>query len=505
MDSSIPRRIGPKVEAVRERRIVLLLCLVAAVHVFVFSAAFPFFNNVDESAHFDLVVKYSLGEVPRGLEAYSPESCTYLGVYASGEYWLMRDRIAPGKILLAPWKQPGETARTALENNITLWQTRSNYEVSMPPLYYAIGGLWWDIGQWVGLEKEALLYWLRFLNVLLVAFMVGLGYFTARLVFPGKIFLRLSVPALIAFLPQSAFYSVGNDILSPVCFGLVFVCLLQWLHADDPPWHLGAATGLAFAATYLAKTTNIPLLMVALTVIMLGALRGFSSRERMRIQLPPLLAFFGCMAPPIIVWTIWCKLHFGDFTGSSLKSNFFGWTVKPLADWPNHPIFSVAGIWTYLSGAMATFWQGEIVWFFQRMTLPAVGTVYTVLSLGLVGVTVVKLFSPSTSASERKALWLSFACFTAILAFFAVMSVAYDFHDCVFPSRDHPYFDAGRLLLGSLIPFLLLFVYGLDGTLARLGNTTKFIVLGVLLLLMLFFEIVADRPVFSSQFNWYHQ
>jgi hypothetical protein len=33
--------------------------LIATVRVFVFSAAFPFFNNVDERPHVDLVVKYS--------------------------------------------------------------------------------------------------------------------------------------------------------------------------------------------------------------------------------------------------------------------------------------------------------------------------------------------------------------------------------------------------------------------------------------------------------------
>jgi hypothetical protein len=33
--------------------------------VFLFSAAFPFFNNVDEQAHFDTVYKYARGYLPR--------------------------------------------------------------------------------------------------------------------------------------------------------------------------------------------------------------------------------------------------------------------------------------------------------------------------------------------------------------------------------------------------------------------------------------------------------
>ena len=56
----------------RERKIVLLLCALAAIHVFVFSAAFPLFNNVDEAAHFDLVLKYSRGDLPQGIENLSP-------------------------------------------------------------------------------------------------------------------------------------------------------------------------------------------------------------------------------------------------------------------------------------------------------------------------------------------------------------------------------------------------------------------------------------------------
>jgi len=70
----------------RERSIVRLLCLLAAVHVFIFSAAFPFFNNVDEANHFDLVVKYSHGHLPRGPELVSAESMQYIAIFGSPEF-----------------------------------------------------------------------------------------------------------------------------------------------------------------------------------------------------------------------------------------------------------------------------------------------------------------------------------------------------------------------------------------------------------------------------------
>src|SRR4030095_11750051 len=40
---------------------VIGFCLFAAVRVLFFSAAFPFFNNVDERRLFDLVIKYAEG------------------------------------------------------------------------------------------------------------------------------------------------------------------------------------------------------------------------------------------------------------------------------------------------------------------------------------------------------------------------------------------------------------------------------------------------------------
>ena len=58
----------------RERLVVGLFCLLAAARVAIFTAAFPFFNSVDESLHFDLVCKYARGNVPRGLVPFDAEA-----------------------------------------------------------------------------------------------------------------------------------------------------------------------------------------------------------------------------------------------------------------------------------------------------------------------------------------------------------------------------------------------------------------------------------------------
>ncbi len=49
-------------------------------------------------------------------------------------------------------------------------------------------------------------------------------------------------------------------------------------------------------------------------------------------------------------WMAWCKINFGDFTGSALKIQFLGWTHKPFAEWFHHPIFTRAGLLVFSEG-----------------------------------------------------------------------------------------------------------------------------------------------------------
>jgi hypothetical protein len=220
---------------------------------------------------------------------------------------------------------------------------------------------------------------------------------------------------------------------------------------------------------------------------------------------PALLAFAGCAVPPIIGWMMWCDRHFGDFSGTKLACDHFSLTIKPFAEWWPHPIFSPHGLWTYLTGQFTTFWQGEFSWDDHLLILPGSTTLYTLLSLALLA-TASSGLSPRICPNpfQRQALGLCLVCFLIMLGFFAMSSVIYNFDKCPNPSSAYPYFHQGRLMLGALIPFLLLMVYGLDRLLNRFGNAGKFVALGILVLLMLAMEIVTDWPVFSSPYNWFH-
>ena len=66
--------------------LIFLLCFAAALRVFIFSAAFPFFSNVDEYLHFDLITQYSRGHVPRSFDRLKEEALDWIVPYASPEF-----------------------------------------------------------------------------------------------------------------------------------------------------------------------------------------------------------------------------------------------------------------------------------------------------------------------------------------------------------------------------------------------------------------------------------
>jgi hypothetical protein len=490
----------------RERRVVWLWCLLATVHVFVFSAAFPFFNNVDEQIHFDLAVKYAQGRLPRSLEPISTETVPYAALFGSPEFVGVPTNQPGGRFPPPPWRQPLDDVRSTLAARTEAWHNVINHEASQPPLYYTLAGAWWRLGKLLGLHDGPLLYWLRFLNIGFVIVLVWLGYAAVRLVFPEREWVRLGVPALLAFLPQTAFYSIQNDVLSPLCFGAAFIGLVKWLRADVPGVRLGVLTGLALAAAFLTKISNLPLLAVS-GLAVLYKIWGLIKAGRLRAAGPALAALAVCAGLPMLAWLAWCNYAFGDFTGTAAKIQFLGWTTKSFGEWWSHPIFSPHGLWTFLSGLLATFWQGEMLWHRQPLASPAVDTIYAIASLGFVSVAVIGLLSrsPATSPSQRQALWLSFGCVTAAVVFLGFLSIIYDFHDCFYPSREHPYFTSGRLMLGAAIPFLLLFLSGLDQALSGVKNQwLRPMVLAGMILFMLIAEAATDWRIFPNDYNWFH-
>ena len=482
-------------------KIAILLGLIAAVHVFIYAAAFPFYSVVDEQMHVDLAVHYSHADIPRTLTPPDTNALPYLVIYASPEFLQTDGTIAP-----PPWKQPMDTVRDRLLAKRAAYQEKfQNHEASQPPLYYTLAGVWWRLGKAFNLDGLALLYWLRFLNVPLVIALVWLGWTAARRLFPDNDFVQVMVPAFIACLPQTTFYAVNNDILSPLAFGAAFVLVLKFYETETPGPGLAAATGLALAAAFLTKISNLPLLAVAALFLALKVL-SLWWQGRLRTATASLVTLFACAAVPMAAWMAWCHVNFGDLTGSALKIKFLNWTNNPVGEWLHHPLFTIHGFWFFLKTNLATFWQGEQLWHRQPLAYPAADSAYVVLTIGALALTLATLVRPRSgfTTPQRRALSFGFLCCVAMFTFFALLSVKYDFQDCFYPSREHPFFVSGRLMLGMLIPFLLLFAAGLDRLMLNFQITTKYFLLVVLLGFMLGCEVATDLPVFTSPYNWFN-
>lgn len=489
----------------RERILIWLLCIAAALHVFIFSAAFPFFSNVDEYLHFDLITQYSRGQVPRGFNQLSEEALDWIVPYASPEFLSAPEEFQNGRFPTPLWKQKTPEVEPELAATRAAWSGQVNFESSQPPLYYLLASAWWWIGKHIGFVGLQSLYWIRFLNVLLIAIVVWIGYLTARTIAPKRIELRLGVPLLLAFTPQNIFYTINNDVLSAVCFGVVFLLVLQWLRAETHSVWLGVATGLAIAATYLTKLSNLPFIGVALFVISLKLRRITWQTSGTGLAAPAALLI--CAAIPIGSWMVWNKLHFGDLTGSTAKIGLLGWSQKPFAAWWQHPIFGPGGLWVFWSSLIASFWRGELTWHGHFLNWGFVDWVFVISSLVLLFSAIAGVLSQSAfSAFQRQAIGSAILVWLAGILFLALLSIQFDFGESTGPTRIHPYFTAGRLLSGALIPFALMYVCGIAFLLRRAKRPILplSLVVGIVAVTAVS-EIVAHRDVFASEHNWFHR
>jgi hypothetical protein len=485
-----------------ESVLILVLCAAAALRVLIFSAAFPFFSNIDEDLHFDLITQYSHGHLPRAFDSLKEETLGWIVPYASPEFLFTPDQFPGAKFPPPLWKQSGPGVEPEIASTRAAWSGETNFESSQPPLYYILASVWWHVGHQLGLTGLQSLYWIRFLNGLLIALIVLLGYLIARTVAPERVELRVGVPLLLAFIPQNVFYALNNDVLSPVCFGGLFLCVLQWLRTSKPTLLLGTLTGLAIAATYLTKLSNLPLVVVALVAIIAKL------RPVIRQKPEALIAFAAlvlCAAIPIGIWIVWTKYQFGDLTGSAAKITLLGWTRKLFVDWWQHPIFTLRGVWVFWRDLITSFWRGEVKWHGQPLGCPVADGFYAVSSLALLGAALLGLRKKvGLSTFQRQAIGVAALGFIASVGFLALLSIQFDFGSCINPSRAHPYFTSGRLLSGALIPFALCYVYGIGWLVRRINPALPLLMLGVILVFIVTSEIAVNRVVFTSEHNLFH-
>jgi len=503
----------------REKPIIAVLVTLTALRVAAYSLAFPFFNNVDEQMHADLVIKIARGYWPEERwERFDAESISLFTSYGSPEYLAPADERATGHRGILLRELPPRRAASIERQQRAQWSRLPNHEAHTPPVYYSLAAAGYEVGGWLKLEGIERLYLAKLVNVPIVALFVWLAYRFCRRWYPDRPEIRIGVPVLLTFLPQDLFYSLNSDVLSPLLYTASLMLLLSWHREESPRGWLGVALGLAIGLASLVRYTNVVLVLLA-GALGLAKLRAMSRGGRGATGLGALATVALCAAAPVAIVFLRNAILLGDLTGTRAKLEMQGseWTVNTLQGVLGHPIFTLQGLSTFWHSLLSTLWRGEIVWYSQAVAHPWMDCFYSLSSTALwLGAMAALAMAwrrarrgAAPEAGDRSRLRIVHALIwvSPLLAILSLvtLSLTWDFGNFYFPSREHPFFTQGRLVAGQLVPLMILYVEGIAFSMRRLSAIRGTIAVVVLIAgAMLLSEATSTAPVFSSAWNWYH-
>lgn len=484
------------------------LTLFTCLRIFFGAAALPLFTNVDEPSHYDLVCKYARGYLPQpGNQAYDAESAHAIVLYASPEY-LYPETPGVGGSPPPVWSYPPDKREIVMQRNVEKTAKVVNHEALSPPVYYSMAGLWYKLGLLLGLEGGLAIHWIRFLNVLLYPPVVAIAYFFVRRFYPDQLFLRLSVPVLAAFIPQDVFYSINSDVPSPLFFLIALYLLLVWRERDVPSWGTGIAAGLMTALTFLIKFSNIAIIVLFAAAWVHKVVRIARQGALLR-RLPEVLATGAAGALPVAGWLWRNYVVLGDLTASREKVEQLTWTYKPFSRVFVHPFFTPAGFGFFWGETLSRFWRGETVWHHKVITPVVADYFFIGISAIFVTMAVVRWWLDRRK-TPRENLgpdgYLLASVFISFL-FLVYLSLVFDFGTCVYPSRKMPYMVSGRLIIGTLLPFLIILTRGFEFTISKLVPDIALaprVVFAAILLMSTICWLTLLMATMPSQYNWFH-
>jgi hypothetical protein len=172
----------------------------------------------------------------------------------------------------------------------------------------------------------------------------------------------------------------------------------------------------------------------------------------------------------------------------------------------NHPILTPSGFIYFISELTKTFWRGEFIWRKKIIASSSMDLFYTVSSAVFLAGSIAGFVwgKAGENKSRRFAVVASLFVLVVSVLFLAFMSMRYDFGTCVYPSVDKPYFTSGRLIAGTILPFLFLYVCGLHRILSKLRCASALLfIVGIIVVAITVSEIVLSWSVFTSPHNWF--
>ncbi len=488
----------------QHRWLIALLCFVTALRIFFFSATFPFFNNVDEALHLDLILKYSQNQWPSlGTELLNDETYRSLFLFGTPEYLKRAEDRPGGRFGLPRYSWPSDIREQRLRRWIVS-KKYANMEEYSPPLYYLLAGKWLSLGKMMGLRNAGLLYWTRFMNIPLYIALIILACAIGRRLPYRDHAMAFGAPLLVAFMPQDVFFSLNPDVLAPIFSGIAFLLIIIIASGRQCNWRHYMLLGISISAALLTKLANLPLLLMTIAFLAVKDIprirAGISGRS-----VGCAAAFSLSLGLPAAVWAIRNFLTIGDWTGTCHKIAFLSWKYKSLSDILPHPIFSFSGMAFFLHTLLSRFWRGEIVWGLKPLSPGFMDYFYSISTIVLLLTACFYLMRMRGSSAEKTIVWVSLAGILSALGYMAALSMAFDFGACPYPSTAKPFFTSGRLILCVMFPIFFCYTWAIDRIVTTHMRYTRgiFVIIVVCVVMTLCSMSFLSKPL-NSAYNFFH-
>jgi hypothetical protein len=357
----------------------------------------------------------------------------------------------------------------------------------------------------LGWREWTLAYWVRFLNAFVYAAFVWISFLFIKQVYPERAFLSVAVPVFLAFFPQDVFFGMNRDILSPLLAASVLLLLFRGLR-EQPGWKFELAVGAFLAGlSFLTDVSNFVLFgVVAIVLCKLVASAVKSDGAARKFAAISGAAAAALLSP--LLWMARNRLVMGDLTGSKAKTAYLGWTIKPWHEMLQHPIFTARGANLFIGDLIPMYWRGEFVWHGSPLRWHVADVFYLVSSYLMLLGFALYLWRDNRGAGglERLSNYVSLYLVLVSVLFLAALSVPFDFHQCYYPSRAYPYFVSGRIISGTILPFAVVYLSGLEYFWRPVRKYVHpiFPVMGICVFILCV-EIAVRATVFHSRFNFF--
>jgi len=486
--------------------IVVCCCCYATFRILIFAAAFPLFNQIDEQDHYEMIYRYAQGYAPEAaLPKADPHLARVIALFGSPEFYHSKEQLQKFHRDVPIAALPPALKEYHYKKVLAFWENQSDMEAQSPPVYYAVASVWYRIGAALGTKDWVLAYWTRFLSAIVYGIFVFISFLFVGELYPERAFLCVAVPMFLAVFPQDVFFGMNRDVLSPMLVALAMLVLFRAAREQSGGYGNLIGGGVLVGLSFLTEVSNV-LFFGLLAVLRYSRYRSARMQSDSKAELKAVAASGAVAMLFPILWLAHNVMVTGDMTAAWAKTGYLGWTLKPWREMWHHPIFSASGLQYFFNVLTEAFWRGEIWWRGDAMRWSVADGWYRISSILFVAVFAAKLFRTGRSEGRLQRIngYLSLHLILGAYLFMAAISLPYDFHNCVNPSRAHPFFVSGRIIIGILLPFAIVYLSGFEALLKPVRRYVHpLIPFTILAVFMTVTEVVVRRDIFPSAFNFF--